>query len=354
MASTAPMPPTAEVLRALAAEQTDRGRARRLQWASDGRNLDLAEATAEARYYIRQGTLAFLEAGKRLLYVREKLAGGEWGAYLEREFPGSERTAQRLVAVARAVADHPKLQPIAERSVHKAHALLQLPQEIWDELDRDGTVLGSDADELALKSVHELRSEVQNARDELTLAKEQVGARDEQIKALRATVTDLEYGRFKEYGLIARQIQQLRMAHMAAWGRTLEYISGLQQQADLPDVARVQMGALLDELLQISQLRRLDWREGIPGDESEQLSRLAYVGEGGGDLPDPAEDVQMLFTIGGGGVLGELDLQRLALDHGYSLTPAQIREGLALLVRVGSIREVVDGDTGELRYQPAV
>ena len=57
----------------------------------DGRPYDRDRITAEARHHLGQGVLAMLEAGKRLIVLKEHEAHGEWLSLLSPDYSGRSR-----------------------------------------------------------------------------------------------------------------------------------------------------------------------------------------------------------------------------------------------------------------------
>lgn len=122
----------------------------------------------EIRWHLAQSAESMLEAGRRLILLREHEPHGEFLAALGRV--GIEpRMAQRLMQAALKFGDHPTLAQVGKS---KLLELAVLDDDQIDLLAEGGTVLGLDLDDVDRMTVSELRAKLRAERK----AAEEAGA----------------------------------------------------------------------------------------------------------------------------------------------------------------------------------
>lgn len=133
--------------------------------------------TSEILHYQAVGGDAVIQIGKRLIEAKELLPHGGWLPWLSEQVNYSERTAQRLMKIARECSNPTALSDLGQT---KALMLLTLPDEEQKNL--------LEAYDVPNMSTRELEDAIRE-RDE---ARKTVEALNEQVKTLEEHNTDLE------------------------------------------------------------------------------------------------------------------------------------------------------------------
>lgn len=122
----------------------------------------------EARFYMAQSAEAMLEAGKRLILLKENEPHGEFVEIAEQQLRLNVRTAQRMMAASLKYLS-PALQAKATALSHLGKTkLLELMTEDDEELaalTEGGTVAGMTLDEIDRMTSRELRAALREAHD---------------------------------------------------------------------------------------------------------------------------------------------------------------------------------------------
>jgi hypothetical protein len=136
----------------------------------DGMSYDRTRIVGEARFYMAQSAEAMLEAGKRLVILKEHEAHGEFEGILRDQIGIPERTAQRMMQSAIKYLS-PKLQSKAPAlALLGKTKLLELMTEDDDQLAslaEGGTVAGMTLDDIDRMSARELRTALRKAREDV-------------------------------------------------------------------------------------------------------------------------------------------------------------------------------------------
>ena len=148
----------------------------------DGLPYDRNRMVSEARFYMGQSAEAMLEAGKRLIVLKENEPHGEFTELVENRLGLNDRTARRMMAAAVKY-----LSPALEAkrttlSVLGKSKLLELMVEddaALEGLAEGGTIAGKDLDDIQAMSARELRAALVEARKK-TAAKDAVIAKKDQ------------------------------------------------------------------------------------------------------------------------------------------------------------------------------
>ena len=187
-----------------------------MQQFGDGLPYERDRIVHEARFYMAQSAEAMLEAGKRLIILKENEPHGEFVAIVEEQLGLHVRAAQRMMKASLKYLS-PKLEPKATTlsllGKAKLFELVAEDDEELSELADGGTVAGLTLDDVDRMSVRELRQALREAR-ETNAAQQRVLADknekidsistrlekksriqppkpDEEVKKLRAEVTAL-------------------------------------------------------------------------------------------------------------------------------------------------------------------
>ncbi|EQN24038.1 hypothetical protein G684_00665 [Escherichia coli HVH 4 (4-7276109)] len=187
-----------------------------MQQFGDGLPYERDRIVHEARFYMAQSAEAMLEAGKRLIILKENEPYGDFINIVESELSMSKRTAQVMMQASIKYLSpqlESKAQTFALLGKAKLFELMTEDDENLAELADGGTVAGLTLDDVDRMSVRELRQALREARetnaaqqrvladknekiDSLSTRLEkksriQLPEPDEEVKKLRAEVTAL-------------------------------------------------------------------------------------------------------------------------------------------------------------------
>lgn len=215
----------------------------------DGQPYDRLRVVNEARFCLAQSAESMLEAGKRLVVLKEHEGHGEFTTIVETQLGIDKRIAQKMMGAACKFLS-PKLQG-------KNHQLLALGKtklyELMVEDDDDlealadgGTVAGLELDDIDTMSTRELRKALRKAREDSD-AKEQVIA-----------------DKNKKLDELATKSKKLKTIPLD------EQLAQIQAEADARcfDVQcqiRVQLTAALEAVAEFAQASNMDihaWQKG--------------------------------------------------------------------------------------------
>lgn len=161
----------------------------------DGLPYDRSRVVNEARFYMAQSAEAMLEAGKRLVLLKEHESHGEFIEVVESQLGVHERAAQRMMKAAIKYMS-PALQSKATTlSVLGKSKLLELVSEDDEdlaELAEGGTVAGLTLDDVDRMSVRELRRSLREARENAEARAKVLSDKNSKIDALDAELTKLK------------------------------------------------------------------------------------------------------------------------------------------------------------------
>lgn len=160
----------------------------------EGLPYDRSRIVSEARFFLAQSAESMLEAGKRLILLKENEPHGDFVDLLEQRLGLNARSARKLMqAAAKFMA--PEL--LAKRSAPAVLALgrsklLELIAEPDDDiaaLADGGTLAGMTIDEIDAMSSRELRAELRKERE---ARKKDAGAKDKVIQRKEGKISELE------------------------------------------------------------------------------------------------------------------------------------------------------------------
>lgn len=172
-----------------------------IQQFGDGQPYERGRVISEAKFYMAQSAEAMLEAGKRLILIKEHEPHGEFIQIVEQQLGIHERAARRMMGAAIKFMS-PKLE--AKRttlSVLGKAKLFELVSEDDDDLaalTEGGTVAGLTLDEVDRMSVRELRAALRDA-------KEKDEAKDQILQDRSARIDQLS----QEMSRLRRRINKL-------------------------------------------------------------------------------------------------------------------------------------------------
>lgn len=142
----------------------------------DGLPYDRARVVHEARFYMAHSAEAMLEAGKRLVLLKENEPHGEFIEIVTGQLGLGRRSAQLMMAAAvkyLSPALESKAKSISLLSPTKLYDLMLESDEDLAELAEGGTIAGLDLDDIQSMSTRELRNALREARETMA-AKDRV------------------------------------------------------------------------------------------------------------------------------------------------------------------------------------
>jgi hypothetical protein len=136
----------------------------------DGLPYDRGRVVSEARFYLTQSATAMLEAGRRLVLLKEREGHGEFRSILETELGLSKSVAHRMMQTAVRAANVPTLGHLGKvvQSKAKLFELMVLDDDSLEALGEGATVANLTLDKVERMSVRELRQALREAQSEKT------------------------------------------------------------------------------------------------------------------------------------------------------------------------------------------
>lgn len=141
----------------------------------------------EARFYMAQSAEAMLEAGKRLVILKENEPHGEFTEIVTEQLGLADRTARLLMQASLKYLSptlEPKRQALAVLGKTKLFELMTEDEDELAELADGGTVAGMTLDDIDRMTSRELRQALRNSREELDSNRQLVASKDQKINEL--------------------------------------------------------------------------------------------------------------------------------------------------------------------------
>ncbi|MDR5611047.1 MULTISPECIES: DUF3102 domain-containing protein [unclassified Arsenophonus] len=141
----------------------------------------------EARFYMAQSAEAMLEAGKRLIILKENEPHGEFVNIVTSQLGLAERTAQIMMKASLKYLSPQlggKAQTFAALGKAKLYELMLEDDEDLAELAEGGTIAGLTLDEVDRMSVRELKAKLRETRDSLEASRRLANEKDQKINEL--------------------------------------------------------------------------------------------------------------------------------------------------------------------------
>jgi hypothetical protein len=241
----------------------------------DGAPYEQRRLVHETRFYLGQSAEAMLEAGRRLLQIKENEPHGEFLRIVEDELQLPRRTASALMAAA-AKFLNPRLtangQTFAHLSRSKLLELVTVPDDELVELAEGGTLAGHTIDEIDAMSVRELKAALRDLR-------ERAAAKDRVITKTKAKVTELEEAEERRRNGTRDERETAQMEDL----RT----AGLEA-----DMALLRLAAAVDQVIEqaatpateLAAKQTLDW---VVARLAETLEARGFHTEWGGEVTPP-------------------------------------------------------------------
>ncbi|EAV3691922.1 DUF3102 domain-containing protein [Salmonella enterica] len=145
----------------------------------------------EARFYMAQSAEAMLEAGKRLVILKENEPHGEFINILESELNIESRVARRMMQASLKFlgleGEAPKRSTLSVLGKGKLYELMVLDDEELDSLADGGTIAGSTLDDIDRMSVRELRKALRESKEDLAASRQLNNEKSQEINELKET-----------------------------------------------------------------------------------------------------------------------------------------------------------------------
>ncbi|EHQ9044815.1 DUF3102 domain-containing protein [Escherichia coli] len=158
-----------------------------MQQFGDGLPYERDRIVHEARFYMAQSAEAMLEAGKRLIILKENEPHGDFINIVESELSMSKRTAQVMMQASIKYLSpqlDSKAQTFALLGKAKLFELMTEDDENLAELADGGTVAGLTLDDVDRMSVRELRQALREARETNAAQQRVLADKNEKIDSL--------------------------------------------------------------------------------------------------------------------------------------------------------------------------
>ncbi|EBA4495593.1 DUF3102 domain-containing protein [Salmonella enterica] len=158
-----------------------------MQQFGDGLPYERDRVVHEARFYMSQSAEAMLEAGKRLVILKENEPHGEFISIVEEQLSLSKRTAQVMMQASLKYLS-PKLESKAQTFAllgkSKLFELMTEDDEELTELAEGGTVAGLSLDDVDRMSCRELRAALREAREDADAQRRVLADKNDKIDNL--------------------------------------------------------------------------------------------------------------------------------------------------------------------------
>lgn len=160
----------------------------------EGLPYDRSRIVSEARFFLAQSAESMLEAGKRLILLKENEAHGEFVGVVEGQLGLNARTARVMMQAAAkylapAIASKRQAPAVLALGRAKLLELVAEPDEDIEALADGGTLAGMTIDEIDAMSSRELRAELRKERE---ARKKDAGAKDKVIQRKEGKISELE------------------------------------------------------------------------------------------------------------------------------------------------------------------
>ncbi|HAW1187107.1 TPA: DUF3102 domain-containing protein [Escherichia coli] len=159
-----------------------------MQQFGDGLPYERDRIVHEARFYMAQSAEAMLEAGKRLIILKENEPHGDFTDILENELGLAPQVARRMMQASMKFLgnedESPKRSTLSVLGKAKLYDLMVLDNEELDELADGGTVAGLTLDDVDRMSVRELRQALREARETNAAQQRVLADKNEKIDSL--------------------------------------------------------------------------------------------------------------------------------------------------------------------------
>ncbi|MDN0028177.1 DUF3102 domain-containing protein [Serratia marcescens] len=154
----------------------------------EGLPYDRNRIVHEAKFYMAQSAEAMLEAGKRLVILKENEPHGDFEGIVRNQLGIPERTAQRMMQASLKYLSPQlgsKAPTLALLNKTKLFELMTEDDEALAELAEGGTIAGLTLDDVDRMSVRELRQALREKRDEYDVKCRVVAQKDAELNEMK-------------------------------------------------------------------------------------------------------------------------------------------------------------------------
>jgi len=154
----------------------------------EGLPYDRNRIVHEAKFYMAQSAEAMLEAGKRLVILKENEPHGDFEGIVRNQLGIPERTAQRMMQASLKYLSPQlgsKAPTLALLNKTKLFELMTEDDEALAELAEGGTIAGLTLDDVDRMSVRELRKALREKRDEYDVKCRVVAQKDAELNEMK-------------------------------------------------------------------------------------------------------------------------------------------------------------------------
>ncbi len=159
-----------------------------MQQFGDGLPYERERIVHEARFYMAQSAESMLEAGKRLIILKENEPHGDFTNILENDLGLAPQVARRMMQASVKFLgngdEQPKRSALSVLGKTKLYELMVLDDEELDALADGGTVAGATLDDVDRMSVRELRQALREARETNAAQQRVLADKNEKIDSL--------------------------------------------------------------------------------------------------------------------------------------------------------------------------
>ncbi|EBH1770005.1 DUF3102 domain-containing protein [Salmonella enterica] len=157
----------------------------------EGLPYDRSRIVHETKFYIAQSAEAMLEAGKRLVILKENEPHGEFTDILENDIGLTPQVARRMMQASIKFLgsdnETPKRSTLSVLGKGKLYELMVLDDEDLDSLADGGTVAGTTLDDIDRMSVRELRKALRESKEDLSASRKLNAEKSQEINELKET-----------------------------------------------------------------------------------------------------------------------------------------------------------------------
>lgn len=159
-----------------------------MQQFGDGLPYERDRIVHETRFYMAQSAEAMLEAGKRLVILKENEPYGDFTNILENDLGLAPQVARRMMQASVKFLgngnDQPKRSALSVLGKTKLYELMVLDDEELDALADGGTVAGATLDEIDRMTSRELKAALREARETNAAQQRVLADKNEKIDTL--------------------------------------------------------------------------------------------------------------------------------------------------------------------------
>ncbi|MGG6154330.1 DUF3102 domain-containing protein [Salmonella enterica] len=156
----------------------------------EGLPYDRSRIVNETKFYMAQSTEAMLEAGKRLLILKENEPYGEFQAIAKNELGLDDRIARKMAQAAIKFLSPQlgeKRKTFSELGRSKLYELMLEDDEELIELTEGGTIADLTLDDIDRMSVRELRKALRESKEDLSASRKLNAEKSQEINELKET-----------------------------------------------------------------------------------------------------------------------------------------------------------------------